>query len=269
MSGGGEEKIVVVYRKKKAGSRSHGGSWKVAYADFVTAMMAFFLVMWIVGMDSDVKDLVQGYFNNPIGFRRAFGAGLDPLSQGSSPLASELQRVPLFVRQLQERRFEAVRDDILRDLREADGIGDLAGRVEVVVTPEGLRVELREGEDDDTFFTLGSDEVKPAARRVLDVIGADLQVLPNDVIVEGHTDSAAFGSSSYTNWELSVDRANAARRILVDAGLDNGKVVEVRGYADRHLLSPTEPYDASNRRVTILIPYLEGVDLADPLPEAP
>jgi chemotaxis protein MotB len=264
-----DRKVIIVYRKKKTHGGHHGGSWKVAYADFVTAMMAFFLVMWIVGMESDVKDLVQGYFNNPVGFRRAYGAGLDPLSQGSSPLPSELQRIPLFVRQVQERQFDTVRGSILRDLEEMSGLGDLRTQVEVVVTAEGLRVELREDGEGETFFMLGSNEVRPAARRVLAVIGTNLEVLPNHIIIEGHTDAAAYGSDRYSNWELSVDRANAARRIMVESGLDAGKVEEVRGYADRQLLTPDSPYSPSNRRVTVLIPYLEGVDLRDPLTDAP
>jgi chemotaxis protein MotB len=264
----GNERIVVVYKKKKGGGRHHGGSWKVAYADFVTAMMAFFLVMWIVGMESDVKDLVQGYFNNPIGFRKAYGAGLDPVSQGSSPIESDLHRMPLFIRQVQERRFGAVRDDIERDLRSLTESDDFGPQIEVVVTPDGLRIELREGPDGETFFATASDEVKPAARRALGVIGRNLEGLPNHVVIEGHTDAAGYGSATYTNWELSVDRANAARRLMVEGGLDPGKVQEVRGYADRDLFSPEAPLDPANRRVTILIPYLEGVDSGDRPPIA-
>ena len=269
MSMGSDDKIIVVYKKKKVHGGHHGGSWKVAYADFVTAMMAFFLVMWIVGMESDVKDLVQGYFNNPIGFRRAYGAGVDPLSEGSTPIPTEFQRMPLFIRQVQERRFDAVRDDILRDLGDLEGLGEIGSQVEVVVTAEGLRVELREGPGDETFFAVGSSDVRPAAERVLGVIGANIEVLPNHLILEGHTDASSYGAAAYTNWELSVDRANAARRIMVEAGLSGSKVQEVRGYADRRPLRPEAPLDPANRRVTILIPYLEGVDLSDPLTGAP
>jgi chemotaxis protein MotB len=264
VSGGGsnDKVVIIVHKKKKGGGGHHGGSWKVAYADFVTAMMAFFLVMWIVGMDSEAKDLVQGYFNNPVGFRRAFGAGADPTSQGSTPVPSELQRIPLFVRQMEERRFEAVRDDIARELRALEGAEGLQSQIEIVVTPDGLRVELREGREE-TFFALGSDDLRPAAREALVVIGRNLQRLPNHTVIEGHTDSTPYPSQSYTNWELSVDRANAARRALVDAGLDPAKVKEVRGYADRAPLEGVAPSDPANRRVTILIPYVEGVDASE------
>ena len=164
-------RIIIVKKKSRKKGGHHGGSWKVAYADFVTAMMAFFLVMWIVGMDSDVKDLVEGYFNNPIGFRRAYGSGMSPMSQGSTPLATELTRMPLFVRQVEERRFNAVRDEILRELDTvAGGAEGLGSQIEVVVTPDGLRIELREGVNGETFFTFGSDAVKPAAIEALRVL---------------------------------------------------------------------------------------------------
>jgi chemotaxis protein MotB len=259
----GEQKVVVVVKTKKSGTQHHGGSWKVAYADFVTAMMAFFLVMWIVGMDSDVRDLVQGYFNNPVGFRRAFGAGQDPVSQGSTPVPSELQRIPLFVRQVQERSFEAARDRIVRDLMELAETQALAEHVEVVVTAEGLRIELREGPEGATFFDLGSSELRPAARAALGVIARNLGALSNPVVIEGHTDSTPYGSRSYSNWELSVDRANAARRALLSSGLDHGRIREVRGHADRNLRLPDSPFDPSNRRITLLIPYLDPTDHAD------
>ena len=262
--GGSDDKIVIVVKKKKKASKGHhGGSWKVAYADFVTAMMAFFLVMWIVGMESDVKDLVQGYFNNPIGFRRAYGAGVDPLSIGESPIPSDLQRMPLFVRRVEERRFNAVRDQIVRGLDGMAGSEDLGSQIEVVVTPDGLRIELRESRDGETFFQFGSDGVKPAARSALAIIADNVSELPNDLVIEGHTDAASYGTPSYTNWELSVDRANAARRILVEQGLDPSRIREVRGHADQALLIPEDPLDPTNRRVTILIPYMAQVESGD------
>ena len=266
MSGGSKDRIVIVVHKKKKGGGGHsGGSWKVAYADFVTAMMAFFLVMWIVGMDSATKDLVQGYFNNPVGFRRAFGAGADPTSQGSTPVPSELQRIPLFIRQMEERRFNAVRDDIIRELEALTGDEGMESNIEVVVTPDGLRIELREGTEE-TFFLLGSDTLRPAARDALAVIARNLDSLPNHMVIEGHTDDVPYPSASYTNWELSVDRANAARRVLVESGLDPAKVGEVRGHADREPLADRMPSDPANRRVTILIPYVEATDVSEATP---
>lgn len=258
-----DNKIIIVKKKKVRGGGHHGGSWKVAYADFVTAMMAFFLVMWIVGMDSDVKDLVQGYFNNPIGYRRAFGAGVNPVSQGATPLPTEFRRMPLFVRQVEQRRFNAIRDGILQELEGLTGSEDFGSQVEVVLTPDGLRIELVEAPGSGTFFALGSDQVQPAAQAALAVVAGRIGEIPNPVVIEGHTDAATFGAGDYTNWELSTDRANAARRILQSQGLDPQRIQEVRGLADRHPRVPDNPLDPANRRVTILIPYLDPVDTGD------
>lgn len=255
--------VVIVVKKVKKSAGHHGGSWKVAYADFVTAMMAFFLVMWIVSMDQGAKDLVEGYFNDPIGFRRAFGAGQDPLSVGSVPIPSDIQRMPVYIRQVEQRRFNAVRDQILLELEGATGADEFSAQVEVVLTPDGLRIELREGEGAETFFTVGSAGVKPATVEALRIVADNIGELPNPVVIEGHTDSAQYPSDSYTNWELSVDRANAARRILRDQGLPADRVLEVRGHADRSLLLPDAPLDPANRRVSIMIPYLVPEDTGD------
>lgn len=251
--GGSDDRIVIVVKKRSRRGGHHGGSWKVAYADFVTAMMAFFLVMWIVGMESDVKDLVQGYFNNPVGFRRGFAGGVNPVSIGSSPLDGPLDRMPRFVRQVEERRFELARDRIL------EGIGTLsdgeAPTVWVDVMEGGLRIELREREGTPTSFAFGSDAVRPGMAQALAVVARSLAELPNPLIVEGHTDATAYGSTEYTNWELSVDRANAARRVLVRSGLDSGRIAEIRGYGERRPLDPSDPLAAANRRVTVLVPF--------------
>jgi len=258
--------IVIVVKKRKKKGGHHGGSWKVAYADFVTAMMAFFLVMWIVGMDSDVKDLVEGYFNNPIAFRQAYGAGITPIAQGSTPLPTELARMPMFVRQVETRRFNAVREQIIEGLEGVTGGDEFGSNVEILVSPNGLRIELREGPSGTTFFMSGSDGIQPAAIEALRVIAENVEALPNDLIIEGHTDSAPYGTQAYTNWELSVDRANAARRLLVGFGLPERRVGEVRGHADRQLLLPESPFDPANRRVTILVPYMELIDASEVLP---
>jgi len=252
---GGDERVIVVVKKKMRRGGHHGGSWKVAYADFVTAMMAFFLVMWIVGMESDVKDSVQGYFNNPVGFRQGYGGGASPLSSGSSPLEGPRDRMPHFLREVEERRFETARREILEGLEDPIDRGDMGPAVEVAVTAQGLRIELREREGGDTSFPFGSDAVRPAAVRALRVVAGALESLPNPIVVEGHTDAIQYGSGAYTNWELSADRANAARRVLVGAGIASERFQEVRGYADRRLLVPEDPLDASNRRVSVLVPF--------------
>lgn len=256
--GGSDDRIVIVVKKRSRRGGHHGGSWKVAYADFVTAMMAFFLVMWIVGMESDVKDLVQGYFNNPVGFTRGYAGGVNPASVGSSPLDGPLDRMPRFVREVEQRRFEGARDQIL------EGVGGLSSEdtpaVWVDVVEQGLRIDLREREGEPTSFPFGSDTVQPGMARALEIVARSLAELPNAVVVEGHTDSRPYGSDDYTNWELSVDRANAARRVLVRAGLSADRIVEVRGYADTRLLDPGAPDAPANRRVTVLVPFSTDPD---------
>jgi len=205
-------------------------------------------------MESDVKDLVQGYFNNPVGFRRDFAGGGTPLGSGSSILDGPLDRMPLFVRQVEERRFDVAREEILQGIAALDS-AVTTPRVWVDLVSQGLRIELRERDGAATSFAFGSDRVRPGMGRALEVVARALVPLPNGVVIEGHTDASTYGSGRYTNWELSTDRANAARRVLVESGLAFERVIEVRGYADRHLLNPNDPMGAENRRVTILVPF--------------
>ena len=248
-------RVVRVVRKSGHHHAHHGGSWKVAYADFVTAMMAFFLVMWIVGMETNVKELIQGYFNNPIGFKRAHSTGLSPVSHEGPALSPGSARLVLLRRDGERQRMEHVVERIQRRLQDAGFPGRLGGRVELVLTREGLRIELIEAADGETFFELGSAALKPAAQRAIELIAPEIALVPNDIVIEGHTDALRYGSAAYTNWELSVDRANAARRALELAGIDGKRVVEVRGYADRQLRVPANPLHPSNRRVSILLRY--------------
>ena len=195
-------------------------SWKVAYADFVTAMMAFFLVMWIIGMDEQTKQAIEGYFSNPVGYKRGYSAGASPLSSGSSPSAVRQPPVRLIIRAYEQKRFSEVSQRLEERFRAEGGAMDLGPMVEVTVTEAGLRIELIEGGRGDTFFGIGSSAPTERARGALGVIAGELRGLANPVVLEGHTDAAQYGASgSYTNWELSADRANAARRILESAGV--------------------------------------------------
>jgi chemotaxis protein MotB len=263
---GGEKKIIVVKKKVKGHGAHHGGSWKVAYADFVTAMMAFFLVMWIMGLDTGTKNMVQGYFSNPVGFQRAYSGGMNPTSQGDSPQNLGLRRAVLMSRQWQKERFESAARRIEERIdAEVDGRPglNLQAAVEVVVTEEGLRIELMEAAEQGVFFSRSSARPEPILGRLLEIIGPELSLLPNLVVLEGHTDAVPFraGRRDYGNWELSVDRANAARRILEGAGLSTERVVEVRGYADRNPRVYADPSHASNRRITILMPFVQEEDV--------
>ena len=213
-----EPTVIRVVKKKKDHGGHHGGSWKVAYADFVTAMMAFFLVMWIMGMEQNVKDMVQGYFNNPIGFKKAQSAGKNFMSVANSPTNMNVERLLLMSRQEQERQFQEVRQEILLKLEGDDELSGLAAQLEILITDQGLRIELVEDAGGETFFPFSSARLKPSAERLVRVLAPELDALQNGIIVEGHTDAVPYGRRTYSNWDLSTDRAHAARRALEDEG---------------------------------------------------
>jgi chemotaxis protein MotB len=244
--------IIIVRKKGKGHGGHHGGAWKVAYADFVTAMMAFFLVMWLVNQTPQVKAAVGGYFRDPGIFD--YEKSNSPIAGGTGAMDGALQAlVPADVASAQA-VLEAAASRIRERIGALPGFKDFADQVVVQVTPEGLRIELQEGRDD-AFFDSGSAQLKPQTEQVLALIGKELATLPQGVIVEGHTDSRPYGRSGvYTNWELSADRANAARRAMEAAGLPGKQVQAVRGFADTQLRTPDTPFDPRNRRVSIVVP---------------
>lgn len=255
MKSEGGKRVIVVRKKKASHGGHHGGSWKVAYADFVTAMMAFFMVMWIMGMDQGVKDMVQGYFSNPVGFKKSFSGGTNALGAGNFVTNLDVKAAHMLNRRLQEERFQEAARQIRLRMESDTLMGGLSALVEVVVTDEGLRIELMESDQGDTFFDVSSASLKPALRRVLAMVGSVLRDVPGNVVVEGHTDALPYGGPGYSNWELSVDRANAARRELRAGGLQDTRFTEVRGYADRLLKVPDRPLDAHNRRISVMLPF--------------
>ena len=252
--------IVIVKKKKVHGGGHHGGSWKVAYADFVTAMMAFFMVMWILGMNDQAKQAIEGYFSNPVGYKKGYSSGSSPISSGNSPGSVRTEPIRLVMRAYQQQRFEEAGEKIRTRIGRMSAGGQISAQVEVVVTTSGLKVELIEGGDGENFFAFGSAALKPAARRALEVIAAELGPLGTPVVVEGHTDAARFGTSGYSNWELSADRANAARRVLETSGVASERIAEVRGHADRELRVPENPLDPANRRISVFLPFTVPLD---------
>jgi chemotaxis protein MotB len=256
MAARGGKKIIIVKKKVAGGGGHHGGSWKVAYADFVTAMMAFFMVMWILGMDESTKQAIEGYFANPVGYKKGYGSGSSPLATGTT--MSTITKTPLRVmsRSTEQRTFEELRKKILDKVSENDSLKKLNAVVDVQVTPDGLRIELVESESGDLYFPLGSAKMNVATALILELVGEELAKLQPAVILEGHTDAAKFGrDASYTNWELSTDRANASRRVLLAAGLQPDRIREVRGYADTRPRVPSDVTAPANRRISILLPY--------------
>ncbi|HET7274969.1 MAG TPA: flagellar motor protein MotB [Longimicrobiaceae bacterium] len=263
------DKKPIIIRKvvKKGHGGHHGGSWKVAYADFVTAMMAFFMVMWILGMDESTRKSIEAYFSaNPVGITQGFAAGNNPLAVTNSPPS-----VKMIGRGQQVQDFRRVAQKILAGIQAADVLREIDAKIEIVVTEEGLRIELIEGASGESFFDFGSARLKEPARRALAIIAVELNTLSSPLILEGHTDAAQFGSPGYSNWELSADRANAARRSLERSGVPRGRILEIRGHADRYLRVPSDPLDPSNRRISILLPFTsvpgQGAPTTAGLPE--
>ena len=250
-------KIIIVKRRKKGHAAHHGGSWKVAYADFVTAMMAFFMVMWILGMDENLKKSVEGYFSNPVGFKKGFSGGRNPISRGSGPTSVSTAQLRLVSHMAQEEKFNKAGQNIKSKLKDA-GLSSIGTHIEVVTTSAGLRIELAEGDEGQTFFPMSSAEMKPLMHQLLSVIATELSPLSNGLVIEGHTDGRPY-AGAYSNWELSADRANAARRVLEENGVAPSRIREVKGLADRDPRMDADANDASNRRITIVLPFSDPV----------
>ncbi|MEO8622112.1 MAG: flagellar motor protein MotB [bacterium] len=266
-------KIIIIKKRKKHHAPHHGGSWKVAYADFVTAMMAFFMVMWILGMDENLKKSVEGYFSNPIGYKKGYSAGASPVSVGTSPSSVQTTSIRLVSRVQQQREFDKTGANIKSKLTEA-GLSTIAANIQIITTKTGLRIELAEGAEGETFFPVASATMKPLMRQLLGIIAEELRVLNNGIIIEGHTDSRPY-LGTYSNWELSAERANAARRVLEANGVVPQRVREVRGLADREPRIDADANDARNRRITIFLPFNElpipapSLEVPLSLPSAP
>ncbi len=247
---------IIVVRRKKVAHGHHGGAWKVAYADFVTAMMAFFLVMWLAAQDSRIRDAVAGYFQEP---------GLLPYQQSNSIVASGNGGIDSAGMPVLNRRFngtlEAERSALIRAagqihqrLSSLPGFAQLRNQVEFSVTTEGLRIELVD-HNGSSFFDTGSSVMRGESEKILAIIAGEVSGLVNDVVIEGHTDSRPYAANDarYTNWELSSDRANAARRVMLANGLRTDQISAVRGFADTELRVPDDALDARNRRVSIVV----------------
>jgi chemotaxis protein MotB len=249
-----------VIKKKGGHGGHHGGAWKVAYADFVTAMMALFIVLWIVGQSKAVKDAVAAYFKDPSGFQKGapsilkggagVGGSVAPLAPPPMPkdLGEEKGRA-------ERTALEATAAALKEKIHQQVHLASIEDKIKIEVLEEGLRVQLVETAQG-IFFDVGSAAVKPATRVILGIIAQEVGKLTNDVVVEGHTDSRPYvGAPNYTNWELSADRANAARRILDAGGFRSNQTIQVVGYADRHLANPADSLDAANRRVSIIVRF--------------
>jgi chemotaxis protein MotB len=230
----------VIIVRKKAGDHDdegHGGAWKVAYADFVTAMMALFIVLWLLSASEKVQKAVGGYFLDPTGKGRQTGTTSSGIGETMT---------------LNRKDLEQLKEKLEEMLKQIPTLQHMEKQVKITLTTEGLRIDLLETEKG-LFFATGNPKPTEAGAALLKVLADELVKLPNKVAIEGHTDSRPFGRSDYSNWELSADRANAARRILAESGLEENRISQVRGFADQRLLSKDDPTNPSNRRISIIV----------------
>ncbi len=233
---------VIVIKRKKSHGAHHGGAWKVAYADFVTAMMALFIVLWLMNSSKQIQEAIGGYFKDPTGTSKMVGTNQSGSGDNFTLTKENMPRL--------KEQLESV-------IRSAPDLDKLKSHIEMTITSEGLRIELLESEAG-TFFESGNAQPTGAGKELLIALAHEIAKLPNRVSLEGHTDSRPYaGAKNYSNWELSADRANATRRLMQQNGLRDDQVADVRGFADQKLRKPNDPTDPSNRRITMIVKYVE------------
>jgi chemotaxis protein MotB len=245
---------IIVLKKKAAHAGHHGGAWKVAYADFVTAMMSLFIVLWLLNSSKQIQVAVGGYFKDPTGTSKRVGSNM--AGTGENVLLSK-DNMP------------KLKDQLELKIRQMVDFERLKNHIEITVTSEGLRIELLESASG-TFFDSGSPKLNADGRELLVTLAQELGKLPNKISIEGHTDSKPYAASgNYSNWELSSDRANAARRLMQSNGVGASQVTQVRGFADQHLRKLDNSLDPSNRRVSLIVQYIvKSNDQDDAKPSA-
>ncbi len=304
----GENKQAIIIKKiKKGGHGHHGGAWKVAYADFVTAMMAFFLLLWLLNVTTKEQKMgLADYFTPASASQSESGAGgvlggKTMMEQGAKagdraqiavtvtiaqPEVVEKEGQPKDqteaekekefekkLAELEQQNFEEARDQLRQAIQEVPELADLKRNLLIDMTPEGLRIQLVD-QDRQSMFPSGSSQMADRTKLLLQKVSQVIQRLPNKVSISGHTDSTAFrgGENGYGNWELSTDRANASRRALTDSGVPASRIQNVIGKADSDPLLPNDPTNAANRRISIvLLRDRPQVAAAGPVPgrEAP
>lgn len=274
---------IIVKKIKKGGHGHHGGAWKIAYADFVTAMMAFFLLMWLLGSttEGDRKG-IQDYFNNPVKISMMGGSGSGDSSHviqgGGQDLTRstgqvkrgqveaerktyQLQALKAQQAAAEAARLEALKERVEQVLATSPQLDAFKSQIRLDMTPDGLRIQIVD-EQNRPMFDSGSAVVKPYMRELLRAIGGVLAEVPNKLTLEGHTDAAAFGAgpAGYSNWELSADRANASRRELVAGHLGDAQVLRIQGLAASVPYDRADPLNPINRRISIIVMNRDAED---------
>jgi chemotaxis protein MotB len=245
---------IIILKKKGGHGGHHGGAWKVAYADFVTAMMALFIVLWLLNSSKQVQEAVGGYFKDPTGTSKKVGSNMMGVGENFTLTRDNMPKL---------------KEELQKAIQQMADFEKLKSHIEMTVTSEGLRIELSESATG-TFFDSGSAKLNADGAGLLVTLAQELGKLPNKVSIEGHTDSEPYAASAtYGNWELSSDRANAARRVMQANGIRPDQVTQVRGFADQRLRKPDAPLDPANRRISLIVQYIvknAGEDDSKPSP---
>lgn len=267
---------IIIKRIKKGGHAAHGGAWKIAYADFVTAMMAFFLLMWLLGSttEGDRKGIAD-YFNSPLKVAMFGGSGAGDatslvkgggtslsdtagqVKKGASDEAEAKKRrkaIQAVQAAAESARLKVVKEKVEEVIANDARLAQYKTQIHLDLTAEGLRIQIVDDQSR-PMFASGDAEVQGYMRDLLRAIGAVLEVVPNRLTIEGHTDAKPFsaGERGYSNWELSADRANASRRELIAGGLSGDKVLRVQGLAASMLYEKDDPMSPLNRRISIIV----------------
>lgn len=261
-----ENQPIIIKRKKVVAGGHHGGSWKVAFADFATAMMAFFLVLWLTATASpEQKQAVQGYFKDPVGYTEGgfrnpvdLGGSASMVSESSEDVADsdiriEDKVVEEMAQTLEQQKMEQLFQDLEERIAENETLQEFKDQLLVDITSEGLRIQIVD-RSQRPMFDSGRAELKYYSQDILFELAKTLSTVRNKLSITGHTDSTPFiGRPGYTNWELSAERANTARRALVAGGVDDRQVGRVVGLSDSVLFNKGDPQAPVNRRISIIV----------------
>lgn len=276
---------IIIKKVKKGGHAAHGGAWKIAYADFVTAMMAFFLLMWLLGSTTEGdKKGIANYFQSPlkVALQGGPGAGAsssiitgggadftetagqsqrgDSESRRSKPMTGEQDKIQAVKKEarrnakIEAQKLAELSAKIAKEISNNEKLSEFKSQIRLEITPDGLQIQIIDDQKR-PMFDSGSAMVKPYMREILREIGKALIDIDNKISLDGHTDQQPYANSArgYSNWELSADRANASRRELISAGMAEDKLARVVGMASSVLLEPEAPLSPANRRITILV----------------
>ncbi len=252
-----DQRIIIKKVKKHKGEGSHGGQWKVAYADFVTAMMAFFLLLWLLSMSSPEKRVrLSSYFKNFSIFTESGTSFMDKSSEIFNDPGESAQKVN---KELYGDNYSARLENMKNTLKQGimEKLGDIKDQVIVDIVEGGVRIQMVD-KDGSLMFKLGSSGLTPNAKKVLSVIAENIRHLSNKVIIEGHTDALTYARRDYSNWELSTERASSARKELEADGLDPEQISRVAGYAATDPIIKEDPTNPRNRRISIILLFPRG-----------